>query len=136
MTRMWNSFAITTVTTIIGLEASSVRQESMKNKHLVIEGEFWSPYLMWTCPGFGLDWEEDCPGERTYDGVMWHLILFMQRARNFTFTLVHDADYEWGLCYAKDNCTGMIGMVNRREVDFALGNRNQFQLLSVGLIQV
>ena len=99
----------------------------MRNKHLVIEGEFWSPYLMWTCPGFGLDWEDDCPDERTYDGVMWHLILFMQRARNFTFTLVHDADYEWGLCYAKDNCTGMIGMVNRREVDFALGNVSYFR---------
>ena len=123
MSRMWYSIAMTTIIAILGHMVSSVKQESLRNKHLVIEGEFWNPYLMWTCPGFGLDWEEDCPGERTYDGVMWHLILFMQRARNFTFTLVHDADYEWGLCYAKDNCTGMIGMVNRREVDFALGNQ-------------
>ena len=22
---------------------------------------------MWKCPDFGLDWEEDCPDDRTYD---------------------------------------------------------------------
>lgn len=82
---------------------------------------------MWECPGYGLDWEEDCPLNRTaYDGVMWHLLLFMQKARNFTFTLVHEADSEWGSCYAIDNCTGMIGMVNRGEADFALGKSFQF----------
>ena len=99
-----------------------MKQESLRNKHLMVEGEYWYPYLMWKCPDVGYDWEEeDCPDDRTYDGIMWHLLLFMQRARNFTFTLVHE-DEEWGLCYAKDNCTGMVGMVNRGEVDFALGN--------------
>ena len=122
MSIMWYTLAMPIITTIIGHQVSSLKQKSLTNKHLVIAGEYWNPYLMWTCPGFGLDWEEDCPNERTYDGVMWQLILFMQQARNFTFTLVHQADYEWGLCYAKDNCTGMIGMVNRKEVDFALGN--------------
>ena len=118
MLRLWYIFAITT---ILGHQVLSVKQESLRNKHLMVEGEYWYPYLMWKCPGFGFDWEEDCPHDRTYYGTMWHLLLFMQRARNFTFTLVHDVE-EWGLCYAINNCTGMVGMVNRGEVDFALGN--------------
>ena len=121
MLRLW---CILAITTIFGHQALFVKQESLRNKHLMVEGEYWYPFLMWTCPGFGYGWEEDCPDDRTYDGIMWHLLLFMQRARNFTFTLNHEADYEWGLCYAKDNCTGMIGMVNRREVDFALGKKS------------
>ena len=91
----------------------------------MIEGQYWPPYLIWECPGYGIDWLEDCPLNRMeYDGVMWHLLLFMQRARNFTFNLVHlrdERDYEWGSCFAVNNCTGMIGVVNRGEVDFALG---------------
>ena len=94
----------------------------LRNKHLLIEGEYWEPFLMWECPGYGLDWEEDCPGERTYHGILWNLLLFMQHARNFSFTLVHEADYEWGICHSINNCTGMVGMVNRGEVDFALGS--------------
>ena len=116
---LWN---ISAIPTIFRHQVSCVKQERLTNKHLMVEGEYWYPYLMWACPGFGLDWEEDCPHERAYDGVMWRLLLFMQRARNFTFTLVHEAEDEWGSCYAKNNCTGMIGMVNREEVDFALGD--------------
>ena len=52
---------------------------------------------------------------------MWDLVLFMQKSRNFTFTMVSKAEYIWGECPEVDNCTGMLGMVNRREVDFALG---------------
>ena len=82
---------------------------------------------MWECPGYGIYWDDDCPGNRTsYDGVMYQLLLFMQKARNFTFKLVHEADYEWGSCHSIDNCTGMIGMVNRGEVDLALGESFHF----------
>ena len=52
---------------------------------------------------------------------MWDFLMFMKEARNFTFTLVHETDYIWGECYGADNCTGMVGMVNRKEVDFAIG---------------
>ena len=76
---------------------------------------------MWACPEGGLDWEKDCPNNRKYSGMMWDMLMFMQKARNFTFTLLSEGDYAWGTCYATDNCTGMIGMVNRGEVDFALG---------------
>ena len=121
---MWWSIYVLAVTAMFGQESLCMKQKSLENKHLIIEGQYWFPYLFWYCPGApndGLPWEEDCPGNRTYDGAMWHLLLFMQRARNFTFTLVHGPEYEWGSCIAINNCTGMIGVVNRGEADFALG---------------
>ena len=90
-------------------------KEGVRNKHLVIEGEYWDPFLMYETDA---NWTVI---EGTYYGVMWDLLLFMQKARNFTFTMVSEADYKWGSCHEVDNCTGMIGMVNRKEVDFALG---------------
>lgn len=97
---------------------------SLRNRHLRVAGEYWAPFLMWECPGYGYNWETDCPNERTgYAGALWELLLFMQHATNFTFTMVHldPHSLEWGKCLAINNCTGMVGMVNRKEVDFALG---------------
>ena len=63
-----------------------------------------------------------CPGERIrHAGALWDLLQFMQQAKNFTFTMVAEGNYEWGTCYGVNNCTGMVGMVTRKEVDFALG---------------
>ena len=99
----------------------SMKHESLRNKHLKIAGGYWYPYVMWSCPEGGLDWKTDCPNNRKYSGIAWDMLMFMQKARNFTFTLLSDEDMVWGTCYTTDNCTGMIGMVNRREVDFAIG---------------
>ena len=61
-------------------------------------------------------------GEESYQGIIWELLMIMKQARNISFTLVRSADGLWGgTCYWSDNCTGMIGMVNRKEVDLALG---------------
>ena len=92
--------------------------EGMRNKHLIIEAEFWRPYFYWDFT----DTETEIPIDGTYQGFLYDLLLFMQKSRNFTFTMVHEADEIWGMCYSPDNCTGMIGMVNRKEVDFAIGN--------------
>ena len=93
----------------------------LRNKHLIVEGESWYPYLYY-------DYYEDGT-YGGYGGVMYDLLLYMQKERNFTFTMVSDADWEWGECYATDNgtnnCTGMIGMVDRKEVDLAIGNSCQ-----------
>ena len=102
-------------------------ETGLRNRQLKIAGEYWAPFFMWECPD-GFDWYEDCPGERMgYTGVMWELLQFMRRARNFTFTMVHQEpdSVEWGLCYTINNCTGMIGMVNRKEVDFAIGRHEK-----------
>ena len=97
--------------------AEKVGEEGLRNKHLIIEGDYWRPFLMYK-------YHDDDPYtaiEGTYSGVMWDLLLFMQEARNFTFTILNKAEWEWGECSSVNNCTGMIGMVNRKEVDFALG---------------
>ena len=91
--------------------------EGLRNKHLIVEGEYWPPFLMYK-------YHDDDPFtavDRIYSGVMWDLLLFMQKARNFTFTMVNNADWVWGECFSINNCTGMIGMVNRKEVDLAIG---------------
>ena len=51
---------------------------------------------------------------------MWELLLLMKKTRNLTITVV-TGDGTWGLCYNESSCSGMIGMVNRKEVDFAIG---------------
>ena len=93
--------------------------EGLRDKHLIIEGESWYPFLYYDY------YEDGTPAGTGYGGVMYDLLLYMQKARNFTFTMVSDADWEWGECHATDNCTGMIGMVNRKEVDLAIGKLNQ-----------
>ena len=99
--------------------------EGLRNKHLTIIGEWWLPY-------FDYDLHENDKGGYEYSnfgGIMWELILFMQKARNFTFTMAVSSDGEWGSCHAQNNCTGMFGMVNRREVDLALG-KCDFQFIN------
>ena len=94
----------------------------LTNKHLKVAVSYWKPFLMWDCPGgTNYEWEEDCPGNRTYAGVMWDFLLFVKQARNVTFTLVHEPEYIWGYCSEVNNCSGMVGMVNKNEVDFGLG---------------
>ena len=99
-------------------------QTGMRNKHLKIEGIWWGPFLNWECPGGWNAWEDqdyDCPGNRTsFDGTMGKFLNFMQHERNFSFTFTTESS-EWGKCHSINNCTGMIGRVNRKEVDFALG---------------
>ena len=57
----------------------------------------------------------------TYGGALWELLKLIQHAQNVTFSILRAPDHEWGVCYAKDNCTGMIGVINRKEADFAIG---------------
>ena len=65
-----------------------------------------------------------CPNgeERMYSGILWELLMFMKQARNLTYTIVGIDDAWWGgTCHDSDNCTGMVGRVNRQEADIALG---------------
>ena len=49
------------------------------------------------------------------------MVLLIKQARNLT---VVTGDGYWGKCYNETSCTGMIGMVNRKEVDFAIGTKD------------
>ena len=50
-------------------------------------------------------------------------INFWHYARNFSYTLVKSQDGQYGNCAKPTNCSGIIGMVQRNEVDFAIGLR-------------
>ena len=65
--------------------------------------------------------KKDINGKDTYSGLVWDFMEYIQEARNCTFTIVRPRDGLWGNCYGNNNCSGMIGLVNRKEVDFALG---------------
>ena len=65
--------------------------------------------------------EKDEKGTYTHSGIHWDLIESLQKSTNCTFTVVRPPDGLWGNCYEENNCTGMIGLVQRKEVDFAIG---------------
>ena len=77
--------------------------------------------LLKICGGSGFNFPLLYYLNATSSGVMWELILFMQHARNFTFTITRPPNYDWGTCSGSSNCSGMIGLVNRKEADFAIG---------------
>ena len=94
-------------------------KEGLRNKHLTIAAEYWRPFFTYDRR---LYHNATILPETEVGGIMWDLVKYMQKARNFTVTLVKGkVEGQWGRCYAVGNCTGMLGMVNRGEVDFALG---------------
>ena len=85
---------------------------TLHNKHLKMGAVMFPPFLVKS---------KDDNGQESYSGLLWDLVEYVQKARNCTFTVVIPPDGLWGNCYGKNNCTGMIGLVSRSEVDFALG---------------
>ena len=97
---------------------------ALQNKHLKVVAEPWKPFFVFYCPdGTEKNANERCAtnGEETYGGALWDFLMLVKDTRNVTLSILRAPDKSWGVCYGKDNCTGMIGMVNRREVDFGIG---------------
>ena len=94
-------------------QASSKEQITMHNKHFKI-GAVHRP------PASVLNKDEN--GQYVVGGLTGKFLEYIKKARNCTFEVVIPSDGQFGRCYGDNNCTGMIGLVNRTEVDFALGN--------------
>ena len=96
---------------------------SLRNKHLKVAAEHYSPYMIFYCNGKEMGGADKCPdrGNLTYGGALWELLNLVKLARNVSVSILRPPTPTWGYCHGINNCTGMIGMVNRREVDFALG---------------
>ena len=96
---------------------------ALQNKHLKVAAFPWTPFFILYCNENMIIWADDCPRKEniTYGGVLWEFLNMVKLARNVTFSILNPPTSTWGYCHAMNNCTGMIGMVNRREVDFALG---------------
>ena len=100
----WTAFA--------GIFFSHCKGHELSNVHLRIAKSDWVPFFMS---------ERDADGDWKLNGILGEFLYFMQQARNMTFTLIEEPNGVWGNCEDAKNCTGMIGMVNRREVDLAIG---------------
>ena len=116
-----------TIASSMGIRVPSEGHNSLLNKHLKVAASPWKPFIIFYCNGKEInDKDDDCPdkGNQTYGGALWELLKLVKHARNVTYSILRPPRSEpgWGTCNANDNCTGMIGMVNRNEVDFALGN--------------
>ena len=95
-----------------GCQVTASREATLSNKNLVVAAEPWPPFLYM---------KVDKNGREVYTGMIWDLMEFVKEARNCTYQIVRSTDGLWGNCHGNDNCTGMIGQVNRKEVDFAIG---------------
>ena len=106
-----------------GIQVPAIGYNSLRNKHLKVAAEIWNPFMIFYCNEIEMDYTDECSdkGNMTYGGALWDLLKLIKQARNVTFSIVRPPTYSWGYCYGANNCTGMIGMVNRGEVDFAIG---------------
>ena len=106
-----------------GMQVEARRHGALQNKHLKVAAATLSPYFIFYCNEEMILLADDCSdkGNITYDGVLWEFLNMIKLARNVTFSISSPTTRTWGFCHAMNNCTGMIGMVNRKEVDFALG---------------
>ena len=103
-------------------QTAAMRHNSLQNRHLKVAASAWKPFFVLYCDETEIEWDESChEGTLTYAGALGDLLKFIQHARNATVSILIEPYGEWGVCYGKDNCTGMIGMVNRKEADFAVG---------------
>ena len=111
----------------MGFQVMSLKDDRLSNKHLRVVAVPKRPFLLWKCPDdttWTDEWKTDCPNgkEQIYSGILWELLMFMKQAKNLSYTIIGIDDATWaGTCYDSNNCTGMIGKVNRHEADFALG---------------
>ena len=114
---------IFTMASTLDIQVPAAGHNSLLNTHLKVAAEHYRPYIIFYCNEKEMGGADKCPdkGNLTYGGALWELLNFIKLARNVTFSILRPPTPTWGYCYGVNNCTGMIGMVNRREVDFALG---------------
>ena len=94
-------------------EGASREQMTIHNKHFKIGAVPRPPVAIIS---------KDRNGKDIIGGLLGAFFEYLKDARNITYKVVIPDDGRWGNCYGNNNCTGMIGLVNRNEVDFAIGN--------------
>ena len=114
---------ILTLMSTLGSKGTAMGHKPLLNNHLKVAAEVWRPYMIFYCNGKIIEESEICSdqGKLTYGGALWDFLQFIKRARNATFSILRPPTPTWGFCHSASNCSGMIDMVQRREVDFALG---------------
>ena len=116
-------FCVVALASTITTQALATGNNPLVNKHLKVAAEHFKPYIIFYCNGKEMEGADECPdkGKMAYGGALWELLKLVKSARNVTISILRPPTPSWGYCHGVNNCTGMIGMVNRKEVDFALG---------------
>ena len=83
---------------------------SLCNRHLVLSGEQWKPFM---------DFDEN--SVLLKGSIMRHVIEYLQKSLNFTWELRRPPDAGWGHDYGNGTWSGMIGMLMANEIDIAVG---------------
>lgn len=84
---------------------------SVARAHYIVAGEIWPPWLERTN-------HSDPMGFR---GITWDILLQISHILNFDFTFVQPEDRKWGTVDQSGMWNGMMGMIQRKEIDFAIG---------------
>ena len=84
----------------------------LNGKHLIVAANNWTPYITFKDKG---------NGTIEYSGFMYDALVFLSESLNFTYKIISSPDGKWGVGDENGNWNGMLGMVKRNEVDFALG---------------
>ena len=100
----------------LGCRVSSKRQMSLSNKHLKMGALPMPPFFVV---------QRGRDGQESYSGLLWDIVDYIQESRNCTITVVTQADGGFGNCFNNGTCNGILGMINRSEIDFSLGKDNE-----------
>ena len=117
-------FGMVAMASTLEIQLPATVNNSLQNKHFKVAAEPFHSFIIFFCNGIKMGATDTCSdrGSMTYGGALWELLKLVQLSQNVTFSILRpQGSPKWGDCYGHNNCTGMIGMVNRREVDFALG---------------
>lgn len=79
--------------------------------HFIVAGEIWPPWLERT----------NQSGSMGFQGITWEILLRVSDILGFDFTFVQPEDGKWGSIDQSGEWNGMMGMIQRKEVDFAIG---------------
>ena len=116
------------VVAYFGCQIFGLQEQGLDNEHIrVVFLPWWAPFIDHSCSNAtNWEWGTECPNgtERIYNGILWEILMLMKQYKNVSYTLmdsVNDDGFWGGICYDNNNCTGMIGTVNRDEADLALG---------------
>ena len=101
---------------------------ALTKNHFIVAADDWSPFF---------EVNAESSSDKPYSGIMLQLLEYVRESLNFTYEIRRPPDGQWGFVHKNGTVTGMVGMVNRSEVDFALGGypsfvtRNSFTTLKL-----
>ncbi|KAK3792934.1 hypothetical protein RRG08_033784 [Elysia crispata] len=82
----------------------------LNKMHMIVGVYVWAPFTMRVYQN----------GNITYEGFSVDLVTELARRLNFSFTMVEPADNEWGRPLADGTWTGIVGMLQKHEIDISV----------------